>query len=159
MITIASILFIGFVLKTVGIQPSISDSFQALKDKYGNGSLTPWLLWLYLIIVGILFMYQIPNWLSFIALVGAGLAGVTANYKQFEARETLHIIGATTLIIFAFISIGVFFGGWSWLWLPGYLGSIYLLKRIKITNYTWWIECLAIVFIEIALFIENKIVT
>ena len=151
MITIASILFIGFVLKTVGIQPSISDSFQALKDKYGNGSLTPWLLFLYMIIVGILFMYQVPSGLSFIALAGLGLSGVAANYKEYKSQEIMHIIGATVGIIFAFISIGVFFGGWAWLWLPGYLGSIYLLKRLKITNYTWWIECLAIVFIEIAL--------
>lgn len=147
-------LYVIWIVLKFGVQPSISDSFYALQNKYGKGSLMPWLFWLFLINVAWpIFPLMHFNGFSFFAMAGIILVGAAARFKEGRETETPHIIGATGGIALAFIAIGFVFKGWAWSWLPSYFIIVGLLKMFKIKNYTWWIEVVAFLLIILALFI------
>jgi hypothetical protein len=148
--------YILWIISKFGIQPSISDSFYALQNKYGKGSLMPWIFWLFLINVAWpIFPLMSFNGFAFFAMAGIILVGAAARFKEGKETETPHIIGATGGIALAFISIGYVFKAWAWAWFFAYFAIVGLLKLLKIRNYTWWIEIVAFVMIILALFIHT----
>lgn len=149
-------IYIFWIIAKFGIQPSISDSFYALQNKYGKGSFMPWVFWLFLINVAWpIFPLMNFNGFSFFVMAGIILVGAAARFKEDKETETPHIIGATGGIALAFIAIGYVFTGWAWAWLPGYFAIVGLLKALKIKNYTWWIEIVAFLMIILALFLHT----
>jgi hypothetical protein len=150
------VLYIGWIVFKFGVQPSISDSFYALQDKYGKGSLKPWLFWLFLINVAWpLFPLLKFNGFSFFALAGLILVGAAARFKQGKHVEIPHIIGATGGIALAFVAIGFVFGGWAWIWLGIGLVVYGLLSWTNVPNNTWWTQIIEFVLIVIALFVHS----
>jgi len=148
-------LFINWIIAKFGIQPSISDSFYALEEKYGKGSLVPWLFWLFLINISWpLFPLLNFSGFAFFAIAGLVLVGAAAQFRLGRGTEIPHIIGAVGGIMLAFLSIGFVFKGWAFAWLPAYLLSVGFLNLIKIKNYTWWIEIFAFIMIILALFVH-----
>ena len=138
-----------------GIQPSISDSFYALQNRYGDGSLVPWVFWLFLINVAWpMFPLLNFNGFSFFALAGVVLVGAAARFREGNHIEIPHVIGATGGIALAFVAIGFVFGGWAWIWLATMLVVLAILSWTKVPNDTWWTQIVAFVLIVSALFIH-----
>ena len=153
----AFVIYIGWIWIKFGIQPSISDSFYALQDRYGKGSLIPWIFWLFLInIAWPLFPLLNFNGFAFFSITGLVLVGAAAQFRLGKGTEIPHIIGALSGIILAFLSIGIVFKGWAFAWLPGYLLLVGLFNLIKIRNYTWWVEIVAFIMIILALFVHTR---
>ena len=46
---LVAISFLGYIIKTFGVIDSISESFRAMREKYGKKSFKPYLFWLFLI--------------------------------------------------------------------------------------------------------------
>jgi len=150
------LLYIVWIVIKFGVQPSISDSFYALQNKYGKGSLTPWLFWLFLINVAwpIFPLMQFSGF-AFFAMAGIILVGAAARFKSGKSTETPHVIGATGGIGLAFLSIGFVFQGWAWIWLAVFLVLAGTLKLVKINNMIWWVEVLAFALIILSLFVHT----
>lgn len=150
--TIAFMIYMVWIVVEFGIQPSISDSFYALRKKYGASSLIPWLFWLFLINISWpLFPLLKFNGFAFFAMAGIILVGATAQYRRGKSTEIPHVAGAVGGITLTFISIGMVFGGWAWVWLPAYILVLGMLNIINIPNYEWWIEVMAFFMVVIAL--------
>lgn len=150
------VLYIGWIVIKFGVQPSISDSFYALQEKYGTRSLKPWLFWLFLINVAWpLFPLLKFNGFAFFAMAGLILVGAAARFKQGKNVEIPHVIGATGGIILAFIAIGAVFGGWAWIWLVIMLAILAILSWVKIPNDTWWTQVSAFMLMVAALFVHT----
>jgi len=153
---ISFILYIGWIVIKFGIQSSISDSFYALQDKYGSGSLKPWLFWLFLINVAWpLFPLLDFNGFSFFAMAGLILVGAAAKFKDGKPIEIPHVIGATGGIALAFVAIGFVFGGWAWTWLVIGLLVLAIFSWTNIPNNTWWTQIAEFSLIVAALFVHS----
>ena len=154
-----AVLYLGYIVIAFGVQPSISDSFRALENKYGTGSLKPWIFWLFLInIAWPLWALMQPLGVAFFAMCGIILVGAAARFWKGKSIERPHILGAIGGIALAFISFGVAYGLWGWIFLGIQLALTFLLKYIpkvvnkkvlfkEIKNYTWWVEVTAIILI------------
>jgi hypothetical protein len=149
-------IYIFWIIVKFGVQPSISDSFYALQDKYGAGSLTPWLFWLFLINVAWpIFPLMHFSGFAFFAMAGIILVGAAARFRSGKSTETPHVVGAVGGTGLAFLAIGIVFGGWAWLWLPAFVIAAGVLQLIKLKNKIWWVEILAFIMIIIALFVHT----
>jgi hypothetical protein len=154
---VAFMTYLTWIVVKFGIQPSISDSFYALRDKYGESSLIPWLFWLFLINISWpLFPLLKFNGFAFFGMAGIILVGATAQYRQGKSTEIPHVVGAVGGIALTFLSIGIVFGGWAWAWLPAYILVLGILNIAKIPNYEWWIEVLAFVMITAGLAVHTS---
>jgi hypothetical protein len=154
--TVAFVTYLAWIVAKFGVQPSISDSFYALREKYGESSLIPWLFWLFLINISWpLFPLLQFNGFAFFAMAGIILVGATAQFRQGKSTEIPHVVGAVGGIALAFLSIGFVFGGWAWTWLPAYLLVVGLSNIARIPNYDWWIEVIAFVIIVTALLVHT----
>lgn len=151
------LIYMSWITIQFGILPSISESFYALRDKFGDSSLLPWTFWLFLINISWpIFPLLQFNGFSFFAMSGIILVGAAAQYRMGSPTENVHVIAATSGILLAFIAIGFVFGGWAWAWLPGTALIIGVLNLVKIKNYTWWIEVISFVMILTALWVHNR---
>lgn len=159
---IISILFLGWIVMSYGVLPSISDSFKVLEKKYGRGSLIPWIFWLYLINVAWpLWVLMQPLGTAFFAMCGIILVGAAARFWSGKSTEIPHIIGAVGGFILAFISFGIDYGFWGWVFAATGIIMTFVLKKVnikkvngKITfnevpNCTWWVEVQAMLLIFI----------
>ncbi len=159
---VITILFLGYIVKVFGIQPSISDSFRVLEKKYGRGSLKPWIFWLFLINVAWpLWALMQPLGTAFFAMGGIILVGAAARFWESKSIERPHVIGAVGGFSLAFISFGIAHGLWGWIFMAVALIITLLLKYAKVVkvdgkrtfnevkNYTWWVEVSAIILIFI----------
>ncbi len=150
-------IYILWIVMKFGVQPSISDSFYALQNKYGKGSLIPWLFWLFLINVAWpIFPLMQFNGFAFFAMAGIILVGAAARFKSGKSTETPHVVGAVGGIGLAFLSIGFVYQGWAWLWIAVFLVLAGILKLIKINHIIWWVEILAFTLIIVALFVHTR---
>jgi hypothetical protein len=148
LVTLAT--FLGVVFYKYGIQPSISDSFYAIEEDTGEGSLWPWTFWLMLICVSIPMMIILPTGLTFLAMAGLWLVGAAARFRDGRT-EKFHIAGALTGIAISLTSFCAILGSWYWLAIPVQIAGMLVLKYIKSAtkNYTLWIELLAIAIIVV----------
>ncbi len=158
-----TLLFLGYIVLVFRVQPSISDSFRVLEKKYGRGSLKPWIFWLFLInIAWPLWALMQPLGVAFFAMCGIILVGAAPRFWKSKIVERAHILGAVSGISLAFISFGVAYGLWGWIFLGTQLLLTLILKYIpkyipfkkykklvfkEVKNYTWWVECTALVLI------------
>ena len=163
-----TLIYLGWIVKVYGIQPSISDSFKALENKYGRGSLIPWIFWLFLINTAWpLWALMQPLGTAFFAMAGIILVGAAARFWESKSIERPHVIGAVGGFSLAFISFGIAYGWWGWIFMALALLMAYALKYAKIkkvdgkltfnevSNYTWWVECqaMALIFLFEGIFI------
>jgi hypothetical protein len=154
--TVAFMAYLIWIVVRFGIQPSISDSFYALREQYGESSLIPWLFWLFLINISWpLFLLLQFNGFAFFAMAGIILVGAAAQFRRGKSTEIPHVVGAVGGIALAFLSIGFVFGAWAWIWLPAYIMVVGILNIVRITNYDWWIEVMAFIMIVIALMVHT----
>jgi len=139
--------YILYIKKNYGILSSISESWYKLKEKNKQA-----LFNVFASGVGIPMMfYGLLDTISFNSTILFALSGLflwvvstASDYKQKMANK-VHYVGATLSIICGFIGIIIQFNSW---WpLIGFILSAVVLKRIKIKNYTWWVEILAFGFI------------
>ena len=138
MIKIPSVLvFVGYVtyvISTVGIQKSISQSYYALKDK---GYLFT--------IFCFLFSYPIAILASNIFITPAailiGFVGIARAFKDNKVWYYTHMIAAYSGVILAQIGIWVYYDNQI---IPVVFGLIsILLLSFNVKNKIWWIEIIA----------------
>ena len=147
---VITLLYLGWIIKSFGILDSISESFRKLEEKYGRGSLIPWIFWLYLINVAWpLWALMQPLGTAFFAMCGIILVGAAARFWADKITERAHVLGAVGGFTLAFISFGIEYGTWGWIFLGVALAMTLILKLFKIKNYTWWVEVQAMLLIFI----------
>jgi len=147
---VITILYLGWIIIQFGILPSISESFRKLEEKYGTGSLTPYIFWLYLINVSWpLWALMEPLGTAFFAMCGIILVGAAARFWTGKSTEIPHYIGAVGGFLLAFISFGIAYGMWGWIFAGLGVVITILLKLLKVSNYTWWVEVQALLLILI----------
>ena len=145
--------FLSFIIKRYGIQDSISDSFRAMEKEYGEGSLKPYLFWLFLINISWPIWAIFLNGWAFFSMAGIVVVGAAATYWKDKLTERAHVVGATGGIALAFIALGFSYKKIVWLIplafyaLPIYGITVLILKLKKVKNFTWWIETVAFIYI------------
>lgn len=128
-----------------GLQPSISDNFRKLQEKYGKGSMRPWLFWLWLAAVGGLFFAYFQNGWAFGTLVGLMLTGTAAEFWKNKEIEVPHIVGATGGIIMGHLTVIMhgFEIGQGFVGIASLVGGLLIVllgKIFKTENYTYFVE-------------------
>lgn len=116
-------LYISAVAYFYGVQPSISETWYAIKHRI--------LFSLFCFSLGILNCLH-GGWWFFIAGGGLCFVGGAAHYKQGRFAEFVHYSGALVAIIFSIIGSGFY-----WALVP--IGLAALIKDNRI----WWIEVVA----------------
>lgn len=134
--------YIIYIWRNYGVQPSISDSWYIMKEKW----LFTFFIWSLAIVT--CFYGTLLFFLSgaFLAFVGAATA-----FKD-KMTDKVHYIGATggiSLSLIALAELGI------WLPLISTISISVILILFKTKNKTWWIEVQAFVNICIGIFVNN----
>jgi hypothetical protein len=135
--------FIVFIIRRVGVLPSISDSFYKL-GKYGG------LFWLVLAsMAGLMVLLDRQN--PYLIISAAGLL-FTCGSPYFEIEypdKPVHFVGAATAILSAFVNLYVTYGFWQPFAL--FVVGVGLIALFRIKNHTWWVEVWAFYLIIIGM--------
>jgi hypothetical protein len=136
--------FIVFIVRRVGVLPSISDSFKQL-GKYGG-----LLFWLVLAsMAGLMVLLDKQN--PYLIISAAGLL-FTCGSPYFEIEypdKPVHFAGAVTAILSAFVNLYVTYGFWQPFAL--FVVGVGLIALFRIENHTWWVEVWAFYLIIIGM--------
>lgn len=141
--------YISFIWWKYGVLESISDSWYALPIKYNF--LFTLFCWFFVIPV----MIMGDNILLFLAGSGIAFVGAAAAFKGMD--KWIHFISAGLGIIFSQISIFFDFGLWYINIAFFSLALLLFLLRKIIKKYTWYVEILAFLSIELVLFLSKVI--
>ena len=174
-----------FIYRRYGILKSVSDSFYKLKEE---STLKSTLFTLFIWALGgtmiavfisltpenatdIQVLKAVPFLISGIA---AGFLGAAPQFKQ-KMTSTIHWIGASGLILAAFVGLITAYNAWpwsfafvaicvfmKWMWPErtmeyqiGYMHSkAYLRFTGTVSNYTWWVEGTAFALIVLGLIVK-----
>ena len=142
--------FFWYTTKTFGVLDSISEYFRAMREKYGRGSLKPWVFWLFLINVSWPIFALLQTGWAALCMGLIMLVGAAAEFWKGKHIEIPHIFGAAFGIAAGFFAIGMKFGGWAWDWIVPQLAISLPIMIKKVKNHTLYVEYLAIILIILA---------
>ena len=135
--------FIAFIVRMVGVLPSISKSFYEL-GKYGG------LFWAVLAsMAGFMVILDKQN--PYLIISAAGLL-FTCGSPYFETAfpdKPIHFAGAATAILSAFVNLYVTYGFWQPFAL--FIIGVGLIALFRIKNHTWWVEVWAFYLIILSM--------
>jgi hypothetical protein len=157
-IIVITVAYLTFIVKKFGIQPSISNSMRVMQEKWGKGSLKPWLFWAYLASMGGLFFSLITTGWGFAAMFGLSLCGAAARFWENKSTEVAHNAGAMGGIALAFTALAATYGWWYLIPIAVQGLAMWIMKKKNVNNYTWWIETSSIILIVLSLIIQNLII-
>ena len=142
--TLATILFVGYSLLEFGITTSISATTY-LHDK---GKV--WIFWLWLWIIAVGMVIEMPNLWGVMACSGFATTGLTLwHNRKNKLQSWVHTIGTLIAITATFIALWVGYGLWEYSAIMAVGGGLLYVWAGK--NKIYYIECLAIVLALIGL--------
>lgn len=135
-----------------GIQRSISASYYSLK-KINKGFI--FTLFLFFLMICLLYITALTNhsnsWCFFLAASGAAFVGLAASFYD-SVTKIAHFFGASLLIVFSLLGIGLVFSNWTPTYLTILILFIFYLLRNKQFEVIYWFEVLVFIFIITGLY-------
>ncbi len=139
---IVTIAYLIYVIRKVGVQYSISNSWYALRLQRKEGYFNAWIASLGILNMCYLsYHYSIPVLL--LCFTGGFMlfaVGVFDRFKQSKRWTVGHNISAIGAMIISIISTCIHQHIWWWP-LVAIIGLIGLIYGTKIKNPVWWMEC------------------
>lgn len=148
------VLYVLWIALRFGIRKSISDSYYVLAEIRQGYIFTLFMLFLFscLIYITALTNHQY-SWSFFLAGAGAAFVGMATTFYE-SATRIAHFFGASLLIIFSLLGIGLVYSNW----IPSYFTIltilVFYLLRHKQFKVIYWFEILVFVFIILGLYIQ-----
>jgi hypothetical protein len=134
--------FIVYLVKKVGVLPSISDSYYRL-----NGS-SQYFSWWTSLVGSPMMAYGVYSYTDVAQLVFAlsgfclFLVGIASNFRE-SMVDKFHYTGAVLAIALGFLGVWIQYHTVVPLAIFVVLAILLKIKPFRVSNYTWWIEIIA----------------